>query len=164
MKIKAFSSEVESGLEDLVGSSPVIAYSSLALPSKVEEENRAVVETLLASSAENKDLYYLDSVLVSTGWNKNADVFDRHETWAARNTPENKQFNFMHNENDIIGHITGNYVLDSAGKILADETNIDSVPDKFDIVTNSVIYTSWSDPEKRERISALIREIEEKKW
>ena len=163
-KIKSFRSEVESGLEDLVGSNAVIAYSSLALPSKVEEENRAVVETLLASSVENKDLYYLDSILVSTGWNKNDDVFDRYETWAARNTPENKQFNFMHNENDIIGHITGNYVLDSAGKILADETNIDSVPDRFDIVTNSVIYTSWSDPEKRERISALIREIEEKKW
>jgi hypothetical protein len=66
----------------------------------------------------------------------------------------------MHDENDIIGHITGNCVLNADGKVVADG----SMPDKFDIITSAVIYKSWSDSEKRERIEKMIAEIEEGKW
>ena len=76
---------------------------------------------------------------------------DAQYTWAARNTPEDKQFNLMHNENDIIGHITGCYVVDSEGnKIIAE--NSENAPSQFDIITEAVIYNSWTDPENRERM------------
>ena len=98
---------------------------------------------------------------MATGWNKNDDVFSAQETWAARNTPEDKQFNFMHNEDDIIGHITGSYVVDRDGSRLDSES---TTPDQFDIVTQAVLYTSWSGEEKRERMKKIIAEIEEGQW
>ena len=55
-------------------------------------------EEAVAQNEDQIDLYYLKSILVSTGWNKNDDVFDSKELWAAKNTPEDKPFNFMHNE------------------------------------------------------------------
>ena len=87
-------------------------------------------------------------------------MFDNQSTWAARDTPEDKQFNFMHNENDIIGHITGSYVADKEGnKIEAEEA-----PQEFDIVTEAVLYNSWTDPENRDRMQQIIAEMEEGKW
>ena len=82
-------------------------------------------------------MYHLESVLVSCGWNKNDDVFMPQATWAARNTPEDKQFNFMHDENDIIGHITGSYVLTKDGKAVADDES--QMPEDFDIITQAVL-------------------------
>ena len=102
------------------------------------------------------------SVLVSTGWNKNDDVFDVASTWAARETPVDKQFNLMHNENDIIGHITGSYVLTKDGKAVADDDN--ARPDEFDIITQAVLYNSWTNDENRERMQRIIAEIKEGKW
>jgi hypothetical protein len=115
--------------------------------------------------AENKnqiDLYYIKSILVSTGWNKNDDVFDSSELWNAKDTPEDKPFNFMHNEKDIIGHITANEVVDFEGNKI--DSNSRDVPSEFNILTSAVIYTSWSDPEQRERMRKIIAEIEENKW
>ena len=121
---------------------------------------------LIASEAsENKDqidLFYLESVLVSTGWNKNDDVFDPKETFAARTTPEDKPFNFMHNEKDIIGHITGNRVVDFQGNAIAEET--ENPPTEFNILTTAVIYKEWSDVDQRQRIQKILAEIEEGKW
>jgi len=120
---------------------------------------------LIASEAsENKDqidLYYLESVLVSCGWNKNDDVFLPEATWAARNTPEGKQFNFMHDENDIIGHITGSYVLTKDGKAVANDAEM---PEDFDIITQAVLYNSWTGEENRDRMGKIIAEIQEGKW
>ena len=68
---------------------------------------------------------------------------------------------FIHcNEDDIIGHITGSYVVDQDGNRLEQEEK----PDQFDIVTQAVLYTSWSGEEKRERMNKIIAEIEEGKW
>ena len=82
-------------------------------------------------------------------------------TWAARNTPEDKQFNFMHDESDIIGHITGSYVLSKDGKAVADDS---PMPQDFDIITQAVLYNSWTGGENRERMQQIIAEIEEGKW
>ena len=87
-------------------------------------------------------------------------IFDLNETWGAKDSPVDKQFNFMHDESDIIGHITGSVVLDSDGNEIDDISNID----KFDIATSAVLYNSWTTPELRERMSKLIAEIEEGKW
>jgi len=162
--------EILDGVAELVQSSASIAYCAPAvLQSKeealekgLEEKFSFTADKIKASNAnpEQIDLYYLKSVLVSTGWNKNDDVFNPSETWAARSTPEDKQFNFMHDENDIIGHITGSYIINESGdRVLSEE-----MPPKFDIVTEAVLYNSWTDPENRQRMNQIIAEIEEGKW
>jgi hypothetical protein len=166
MNIPIFQSETDAGLSDQIRSNASIAYSSLAAPFAPSVSDEEFAKLMLSNSKAQSnpdqiDLYYLNSVLVSTGWNKNDDVFDPKEVWAAKSTPEDKQFNFMHDENDIIGHITGNCVLNSSGKIIADDQEM---PDLFDIVTSAVIYKSWSDPDKRSRIDQVIAEIEDGKW
>jgi len=161
--MKIYKNEIKDGVADLVQANASIAYCSQALLCPDESiDDSDFIAKLKAESANPHqiDLYYIKSILVSTGWNKNDDVFDNQSTWAARNTPEDKQFNFMHNENDIIGHITGSYVVDKEGnKIEAEEA-----PQEFDIVTEAVLYNSWTDPENRERMQQIIAEMEEGKW
>jgi hypothetical protein len=169
MKIKIYKAELDAGLAHELESNSSIAYSSLASPHSptAEEQERAKSLTLAEGRKSNPDqfdLYYLNSVLVSSGWNKNDDVFDISETWAARKTPEDKQFNFMHNENDIIGHITDNMVVDMTGAEISDDTDFENLPKDFNIITSAVLYNSWSDPERQERMEAIIQEIEEGKW
>ena len=161
--MKIYKQEIVDGIADIVQSQASVAYCMPAsISSKCTESSVAFVNKVKAESANPKqlDLYYLTSVLVSTGWNKNDDVFDASATWNARNTPEDKQFNFMHNENDIIGHITGSYVVGRDGNRIDDDTQ----PDDFDIITEAVLYNSWTDPENRERMKQIIAEIEQGKW
>ena len=169
MTIKVFQNEINDGIGELVKSTASVAYCSQAQVTKevlmpTETVQELGKEPYLIAKAENKDqidLYYLESVLVSCGWNKNDDVFMPEATWAARNTPEDKQFNFMHNENDIIGHITGSYVLTKDGKAVADDA---PMPEDFDIITQGVLYNSWTGEENRERMGKIIAEIQEGKW
>jgi len=165
--MKIYKSETEAGLEDAIKANASIAYSSpvsFYIPNTEQKESiKNLVVAQDKTVSENKDqydLYYLSSILVSTGWNKNDDVFDLNETWGAKDSPVDKQFNFMHDESDIIGHITGSVVLDPDGNEIDDISNID----KFDIATSAVLYNSWTTPELRERMSKLIAEIEEGKW
>ena len=169
MTIKIYQKEIEDGVGDLVKSTASVAYCSEATLHKgtVESAKEIIADENVLSKviAENKDqidLYYLESVLVSCGWNKNDDVFMAEATWAARNTPEDKQFNFMHDENDIIGHITGSYVLTKDGKAVADDES--QMPEDFDIITQAVLYNSWTGAENQERMKKIIAEIEEGKW
>ena len=169
--MKIYQHEINDGLSDLL-SNNTIACCALAESYSPSEEDAEKLKRVLASNhadseialAENQDqfdLYYLKSILVSTGWNKNDDVFDPKELWDARNTPEDKPFNFMHDEKDIIGHITANEVVDFDGKAIDGE---EGGPSKFNILTAAVIYTEWSDIEQRERMRKIVAEIEEGKW
>ena len=163
MTIKAYAAEINDGLADAILDNISIAYQSVAQPYEPAQADVERAEFLAKanSNPDQFDLYYLNSVLVSTGWNRNDDVFDYKETWSARNTPEDKPFNYMHDEADIIGHITGNCVV-SDGKIMA--ADLQEPPKKFDIITSAVLYKSWSDEERAERTSKLISEIEQGKW
>ena len=165
--MKIYQDEIDSGLEDAIKASATIAYAcpvSTYTPDKKQEQNiNLLVSTNEEASAENKnqfDLYYLSSILVSTGWNKNDDVFDKEEAWVAKDSPVDKQFNFMHDESDIIGHITGSAVIDESGKEIESSANVT----KFDIATSAVLYNSWTTPELKERMNNIIAEIEEGKW
>lgn len=161
--MQIYKSEIMDGISELVRSESSIAYCSQVSLTQELPSLSSIITKLQASSNRNQiDLHYIKSVLVSTGWNKNDDVFAPEQTWAARNTPEDKQFNFMHNENDIIGHITGSYVIDSNGSKL--EADSKEVPQQFDIITEAVLYNSWSNPENKERMQKIISEIEEGKW
>lgn len=171
MNIPIFASEIQDGLADLITNNSIASFSvaKKAEPNTPIPELKSItdseLERLGIAKAENKnqlDLYYMQSVLVTTGWNKNDDVFDPQETWAARSSAEDKPFNFMHDEKDIIGHITSNRVVDLEGNLLSGAE--ESAPDQFEIVTSSVIYTEWSDPEQRERINKLVAGIENGEW
>jgi len=166
--MKIYPQEISDGLEKALASNNTIAYCSLAekhVPaekSKNEDLEKIIAANLNEANKDQLDLFYLKSILVSTGWNKNDDVFDPRELWEARNTPEDKPFNFMHDEKDIIGHITGNIAVDNDGNEIDEES--ESLPDEFNILTTSVIYTAWSDAEQRERMQNIVEEIEEGKW
>ena len=103
------------------------------------------------------DLYYLNSILVSAGWNKNDDVFDVADLWAARETPVDKPFNYMHDETDIIGHMISAAVMAEDGTVI----NELPLPEKLDIVTSAVIYKTWGDPAQSDRVNSLISQISE---
>ena len=165
--MKIYKDEIDAGLEDAIRANATIAFAcpvSTYIPSKRQKESiKLLVTAKEEASSENKDqhdLYYLNSILVSTGWNKNDDVFDKTEAWAAKDSPVDKQFNFMHDESDIIGHITGSTAVHEDGSEIKDVANID----KFDIATSAVLYNSWSTIELKERMAKIIAEIEENKW
>jgi len=161
MTIQIFQNEIDDGIGELVKSTASVAYCSEAIKADAFKVPVSISDRAFAENKDQIDLYYLESVLVSCGWNKNDDVFMPEATWAARNTPEDKQFNFMHDENDIIGHITGSYVLGKDGKAIADDSE---PPKDFDIITQAVLYNSWTGEENRERMEKIISEIEDGKW
>jgi hypothetical protein len=162
--MKIHKQEINDGVDKMVREQASLAYCSQATVSTSKEECPESLEKILAqkSNPDQIDLYYLESVLVSTGWNKNDDVFITSEVWEARGTPEDKQFNFMHDENDIIGHITGSYVLGKDGQRVEAESQ--DPPKNFDIITEAVLYNGWTDPENKDRMQQIIAEIEEGKW
>lgn len=167
--IKVFQKEIKDGLEQSVASCNSVAYCSAPiLYNNPLIQDNSIAKFLseekgIAANVDQKDLFYLESVLVSTGWNKNDDVFVPANTWAARSTPEDKQFNLMHDENDIIGHITGSYIIDHQGQMI--DLDSENPPEHFDIITQAVIYNSWTNPENRERMQKIIAEIRDgEKW
>jgi len=161
MTIKIFQNEINDGIAELVKSTASVAYCSEAVQADAFKVPVNIADKCFAENKDQTDLYYLESVLVSCGWNKNDDVFQTQATWDARNTPEDKQFNFMHDENDIIGHITGSYVLTKDGKAVAEDA---PMPEDFDIITQAVLYNSWTGEENRERMSKILSEIKDGKW
>jgi hypothetical protein len=123
-------------------------------------ESFEVPEKVLASVSDRpvqEDLYYLNSILVSAGWNKNDDVFDVADLWAARETPVDKPFNYMHDDTDIIGHMISSVAMTEDGSLVSG----DPLPEKMDLVTAAVIYKTWSDPDQSDRIKDLISQIDE---
>lgn len=174
--MKIYKNEINDNLQEEIESQNSIAFLCDVVQDVNHEQSKAIeivcTEGDKECSIENKsvaekqqDLYYMNSVLVSAGWNKNDDVFSTSSLWAARNTPLQKPFNYMHDETDIIGHMTKAIVMAEDGSVLQEDTTTeDNLPTRFDIVTSSVIYKSWSDLEMRTRIASLIAEIDEGKW
>jgi hypothetical protein len=151
--------EIEDGLVDQLKNNTV-AFQSVASVTERKPNNKILEQITANANPDQPDLYYLDSILVTVGWNNNDDIFDPQETWAAKSTPVDKQFNFMHDETDIIGHITSARVIDEFNNDFSSQ----DAPDKFHIVVGSVLYRHWSDEGLQERMDKLIAEIKEGKW
>ena len=108
------------------------------------------VEELLGN--EQDDLSLIVSILVSTGWNLNDDIFVPSEVWKARLSPLHKPINDQHDAKRILGHIVQSRVLDKSGnEVISDDDNI---PEEFDIEVAGVLYRAF--PELRERIDEII--------
>lgn len=159
--MKIYETEILDGLSDAI-KADAIAIECPIIESKEfsgdlsDSLNRALANIGLDKVVQS-DLYYLNSVLVSAGWNKNDDVFAPADLWAAKDTPIDKQFNYMHDETDIIGHMTNSAVMGPDGQLI---DSSDNLPEQFDIITSAVIYKSWGDPALRERVNELITKIE----
>jgi hypothetical protein len=156
--MKIFAQEIEDGLEAKISTSASICYASVAEPCLTDVLKRKEFKTL--ASLNDSDLYYVQSILVSSSWNKNDDIFDKAEVWLARNTPEDKPTNLEHDESVIIGHITSNWPITEDGSLISEATDMNSLPEKYHILTGSVIYRAFSSPELKDRAEKLIADIE----
>lgn len=150
--------EKEDGVAEKILASNSVSYASFAEPCSLIPHNKFYKSL---ASYDDKDLYYTQSILVTTNWNKNDDIFDPYEVWAAKNTPEHKPTNLEHNENIIMGHIISNWPITQDGLLIDQNTPVENLPDIFHILTGSVIYKAFSNPELRERAEKLISEIQD---
>jgi hypothetical protein len=159
--MQIFQSEIDDGLSDIIKSSASLSYACLAEPCVYSTATASSIKEIKSlASLSDEDLYYVQSILVTSSWNKNDDIFDKQEVWQARNTPEDKPTNLEHDENIIIGHITANWPITDDGVLIDENTISDNLPEKFHILTGSVIYRAFSNPELKERSDNLINEIE----
>ena len=166
--MKIYSQEIKDGLKDVLSSQShgSILFNS---PAKTVTKDQLEGSSLFSSIATNLnqlDLYYLGTILVSTVWNENDDIFLPEEVWSAKATPEDKPFNLGHNPNKIIGHITENYAIDPDYNTLDDSLSVDELPPLFHLFTSAVIYRHIKsrDPELTKEITTLISEIEDDEW
>ena len=159
--MQIFENEKNDNLTELLSAQSSIVYASLLEKSDHEiSQIKARKENQALAGIEDTDLYYTQSILVTTSWNKNDDIFDSKEVWLARYTPMHKPTNLEHDEKTIVGHITSNWPIDEEGNLIDENFDINSLPEKFHILTGSVIYKGFTEPELRERANTLIREIE----
>src|SRR6185312_362358 len=161
--IPVFQLEKDAGLEQAILGSQSLAFVTEIQKNEVVDKVEIALADVPVETIQGVDngLFVINSILASVGWNGNDDVFSKEETWAARQTPVNKPFNFRHNEKEIIGHTISSAAFDVKGaKIVKDE----DLPDDFNIVNADVIYTTWRDKEYQKKIETTIAEIKDGKW
>ena len=159
--MQVFAAEKDAGLESLLsakGSARVCA--ALRLGKSADEKSIAKlvasigsVESLVGHPA--KDLAVIDSILVSTGWNLNDDVFTPEDTWAARATPAHKPINVMHDETQIIGHMITSKAVNKDGSELGVE-DTSKLPQDFDLEVAGVLYKEL--PAIAEKVAKIIED------
>ena len=159
--MQIFENEQNDGLSEILSAKSSIVYASLLEKSDSEiSHTKARTENKALAGIEDTDLYYTQSILVTTSWNKNDDIFDAKEVWLARSTPMHKPTNLEHDEKTIVGHITSNWPIDIDGELMDESISLNELPEKFHILTGSVIYKGFTEPELRDRANNLIEEIE----
>lgn len=109
------------------------------------------VEELLGQ--KQPDLALVVSILVSTGWNRNDDIFTPEEVWAARLSPIHKPMNDNHDATKILGHIVQTRVLDKEGNVIELDDD-ESPPSEFDLEVAGVLYKQFD--ELRDRVEQII--------
>lgn len=160
--MQIFDTEKQDGLEEQIKAQSSVAYACLVEKGSDRSFSATQKKEIKAFAGLNdSDLYYTQSILVTTSWNKNDDIFDKEEVWAARNSPIHKPTNLEHDENTIVGHITSNWPITDDGILIDENTPVENLPERFHILTASVVYNGYTDPSLRERANELISEIED---
>lgn len=142
----------------------LVKYNKLELPWSelpwIDQDNYELSDAITAS-IKDSELYYHTSILVTTNWNKNDDVFMPPVVWAAKDTPVHKPTNLGHDSTKIIGHMTASWAINEEGKTIEATEDVVELPSKFHILVGSVIYKVWPSSEEYEKnIEDLIKEIE----
>lgn len=159
-KIPIYKAEADEGLTEIIQANASIAYCCPVTSSKVDKNN---IKKYMTQGSKNFDLdilYPTKSVLVTSTWNRNDDVFGVQEIWAARNTPAHKPTNINHDHKQIVGHITDTWVIDSEGNVIDDDTVVDDLPETIHICNGAVIYKHYKEDDLTDRALELIEEIE----
>ena len=159
--MEIFQAEIDDGIAETIKSSASISYASAVEQCSNKNLLNSKIKNIKSmASISDSDLYYVQSILVSSSWNKNDDIFDKKEVWAARNTPEDKPTNLEHDENIIIGHITSNWPITEDGILIDEDTPTENLPEKYHMLTGSVMYRGCSNSELKERSDKLRAGIE----
>ena len=161
--IPIFDAEKEAGLEHLIQSNACIAYHSPVLlgdQTKNTEPSWKSLPIITKAAKEDKDIHHVYSILVTTSWNKNDDVFSKDEVWAAKNTPKYKPTNLEHDEKQIVGGIIDSWAVDNNFGLIDKNIDNNSLPEHYHILVSSVIYKQWQDPSYQKRALDLIQQIE----
>jgi hypothetical protein len=164
-----YESEKSDGISEQIRTQASVAYASQMLAARDLTESSVLSEALTSNASDflasagrdDDDIYHSYSILVTTSWNKNDDVFPNSEVWAARNTPKYKPANLEHDEKRIVGGIIGSWPVDKEFNLIDTASSVDDLPDSYHILVSSVIYRQWQDQEYKARAEELIRKIEE---
>lgn len=117
---------------------------------------------LPAEDARQPDLQYLTAIFVSSGMNKNGAVFLGSELIKARNTITSKAVDLEHDEQRVVGQITGSVFLTHDRKPLDVEKAATSMPPEemdsmeMDVGISAIIHKA--------RFPELAQEISDGKW
>lgn len=172
-KIKVYKSEKDAGLTEQI----LAAKATLTVQAKIADKHVSSVDqaTLVSKilkflnksqveeiesvedliGKDQPDLALIVSILVSTGWNGNDDIFTPVELWRARATAQHKPMNDGHDETSILGHIVQSRAVDKGGEEIVLAEN-ETPPNEFDIEVAGVLYKVLP------RLEARIEEIIEK--
>lgn len=158
--IACYKQEILDGLESVISDNRSINYNMfMELVDSIEDQKKIIKASQSdKDSADTVDLHYFKSILVSTNWNKNDDVWDKYEVWAAKDTPEDKPINLEHDCDKIVGHLLGSIPVDGDGNVISENSCVDDLPD-FDIITPSVVYKTWSKEDTQEKMDKIIQKI-----
>lgn len=162
------------GLPEQILSNRSVSYCSQLqpwIPDEVESSKKEDLYKSISMSHENagvakgsildSDLFFTKSILVTTNWNKNDDIFSPTQVWSARHTPSHKPTNIEHDENRLVGHITETWAIDKNGLLIPDNTVAEDLPDFYHIANGAVIYTNWQNDELIDRTMKLVAQIQE---
>lgn len=161
-KMRIYKAEADAGLQEKIAKNTSISY---CVPVQPENVNKSNIKKFLAASSDSNEfdleiLYPTKSVLVTSSWNRNGDVFGVEQLWEARNTPLHQYTNINHDHNQIVGHITNTWVIDADGNTIDDDTTVDNLPSMIHICNGAVIYKHYKEEELVERANELIEQIE----
>jgi len=161
-----FQDEKDSGLEDKILKNTTIAYCSPINCVDNKDISKLVLanKQIVLPSCDNELLHPLYTILATSCWNGNQDVFINSEMFAARKTPKNTPLNFAHIESDIIGNITDNFAVDEDLNLLAEDISNEDLPSKIHLLTSAVLYKYWRDDARRNRVDDLIADIGDNKY
>lgn len=160
-EIVIFKAEANDNLVDKIRSNASIAYMCKVEGCFGGDPIGDCLYDLVASKISDLELLHpVKSVLVTTNWNRNDDVFAAEDTWAARNTPIHKPTNLEHDPTKIVGHITDTWVVSGKGEIIKEDTLSCNLPDLFHLCNGAVIYKYSKDEGVQEQADTLIKEIE----
>ena len=156
--MQLFQQEYDDGIAEQIMGNKSLSFASVVEPLCVDSISK---QMKALASIKDTDMYYVQSILVSSNWNKNDDIFEPEEIWKAKETPEHKPTNLNHDEKIIVGHIISNYPITEDGILIDKNTPVENLPKNFHILTGSVIYKAYTDPSLKDRTRELIASIEE---
>ncbi len=164
--MKFFPEEIRLGLDkQLLSANKSFTLASsvrkLTNASLISELNSMLIsEKYNITKASFNDLYYVETILCSTGMNSNTDAFGPEELWRARHTPIDKPMNIAHIPDLVCGHMTKSWMLgEDKTQIIPDGTPENMLPFMMHLACSGVLYKEL-DSEYKPQIHETILAIE----